>query len=118
MEIQRMTLDSEPLQAFRENMDDAMNTIVTNLKKKKLMEGTMTAKVKITLHEITTEDGEVAWEMKLEPEVSVKIGAKGKIKCGARAGIYAQFDDDGRAYIADRQISIEEVMDAEEQKGA
>ena len=108
-----LTIESEALAEFREKLSIALGVMVRSMKEKHLTEGTTTARIKILLLEETNkETGEIFWKMALEPDIDIKIGAKAKLECGQKAGIFAKFDEAGRAIIASNQISIDELLDA------
>jgi len=110
MKPQRLNLESEALNRFRENLDAALNVMIKRMSEKNLMEGTTTAKLKVLLIPGTDENtGEVFYKMEIEPEIDIKIGAKAKIECPVTAGIFAQFDKDGAVIVASQQISIDDL---------
>ena len=114
MKPQRLTLDSEALETFRNNLDAALNMMIRQMSLKDLMEGTTTAKLSVTLLPGTDENtGEVFYKMEIEPQIDVKIGAKAKIDCPVKAGIFAKFDKDGVVMVASEQISIDDLEEGE-----
>ena len=110
MKPQRLSLDSEALNRFRENLDAALTIMIRQMSEKNLMEGTTTAKLKVLLLPGTDENtGEVFYKMEIEPEIDIKIGAKAKIECPVTAGIFAKFDRQGAVMVASQQISIDDL---------
>jgi hypothetical protein len=92
-------------------MDAALNGIVTNLISKQLMEGTVTASIKITLYENRDhETGEIKRQMMIEPDVNMKIGAKLRLECSERGGIFLKQNAEGHNIIGDSQVSIDELL--------
>ena len=112
MDQQRLTLSSEALNDCRESMNAALTGTRTKLKEKKLREGTITAKIKIFMVDVTEkETGQVFTRLELEPDVGVKIGSKGKIDCQKVSGLYVEMDKEGIPVVASNQISMDELME-------
>ncbi len=111
MKPQRLTMDSEALEEFRQSMDAALEIVTCQLIRRKLKAGTVSAKVNIHIRERADDKtGEIYYEMVLEPNVSMKIGASDKLKCGTKAAIMKQ-DNDGRPIIASEQIGMDELIE-------
>ena len=111
MKPQQLTMNAECFDQFRNNFDAALNGIVNNLISKRLMEGEVTAKVKITLLETTDKDnGEIIRQLVVEPDVNMKIGAKLRLECSERGGIFLKQNAEGHNIIADNQVSIDELL--------
>lgn len=115
MKPHRLTMDSEMLGNFKESMNGALAMILNQLEEKNLSEGAISAKIKIKLMKKTDEDGALNNFIVLEPDISLKIGAKGKIECNTESAIM-QIDDEGIPIVASSQISIDELL--QEEKGA
>lgn len=110
MKPQRLNLESEALEEFRQSMDAALEIVTCQLIRKRLKAGTVSAKVNIHISERADDKtGEIFYEMILEPNVSMKIGASDKLKCGTKAAIMKQ-DNDGRPIIASEQIGMDELI--------
>ena len=111
MKPQRLNIESEALEEFRQSLNAALEIVACQLIKRKLQKGTVTAKVAITLDERTdAKTGEIYYDLVLEPGVSMKIGANDKLKCGAKSAIMKP-DNTGRPLIASEQIGMDEIMD-------
>ena len=106
-----LTMDSEALADFREKMDQCLALLVCRMKERKLTEGTLTGKVKVTIREAPDMLGQLHTMMELEPEVSVNMSAKGKVECEKQAGMFMQLDEEGRPVIGSCQVDIEELLE-------
>ena len=114
MKPQRLSLESEALEEFRANFDNALERLCEQIVKKKLTRGVVSAKVAITLTEnADKETGEIYYKMEIEPDVKRKLSADYKIPCGKKDGIIMQMDPYGRPMIADEQISFDDLIPEE-----
>ena len=110
MKPQRLNLDSEALEEFRQSLDAALEIVTCQLIRRKLQQGTVSAKIGVTIRERADDKtGEIYYEMVLEPGVNMKIGASEKLKCENKAAIMKQ-DVDGRTIIASQQIGMDELV--------
>ena len=110
MKPQRLNIESEALEEFRQSLNAALEIVTCQLIRKKLTKGTVSAKVGITIEEHADDKtGELYYQMILEPNVSMKIGASDSLKCGKKAAVMKQ-DGNGRPIIASKQIEIDEIM--------
>lgn len=110
MKPQRLNIESEALEEFRQSLNAALEIVTCQLIRRKLQKGTVSAKVAITIHERADDKtGEVYYQMELEPNVHMKIGASDSLKCGTKAAIMKQ-DAEGRPLIASEQISMDELI--------
>ena len=106
-----LTMDSEALADFREKMDQCLALLVCRMKERKLTEGTLTGKVKVTIREAPDMLGQLHTMMELEPEVSLNMSAKGKVECEKQAGMFMQLDEEGRPVIGSCQVDIDELLE-------
>lgn len=106
-----LTMDSEALADFREKMDQCLAVLVCRMKERKLTEGTLTGKLKVTITEAPDKLGQLHTMMELEPEVSVNMSAKGKVECEKQAGMFMQLDEEGRPVVGSCQVDIEELLE-------
>ena len=113
MKPQQFDISSEALDEFRDKMDAALAMVVRELKNKRLPEGTVTGKIKITLEKAADGNGEIATQMTLEPEVTINMSAKGKIECGRKAGLFTQLDENGNPVIGSCQMDIDDLLNGE-----
>ena len=117
MKPQVLDLNSEVFVEFLEKLNAALTVAMNQLLEKKLMAGTVSGKIKITLMENKDkETGEVRINPIFEPEVDMKIGAKGKLECSPVGGMILQKDRNGQNIIASNQVEIDDLL--REQKGA
>ena len=107
MDPQTLGLYSEPLQEFRENLDEMLRILVVNLTERSMEAGILTAKIKVTIDRPA--DGGYT-QMKIEPDIGLKIGAKGSKKCQKQEGIFLQYDAEGVPVIAGTQIGVDEYI--------
>ena len=119
MTPQELSIGNEIFTDMRIKMDAALNGVISNLIDKDLGSGKVTAKIDISLFKKTDkETGEVYYEPVFEPVVNFNIGGKGKIECSAPVGLIVKKTRCGKNYIGSNQISIDELIKEEEQKGA
>ena len=110
MKPQRLNLESEALEEFRQSLSAALEIVTCQLIRRRLNKGTVSAKVAITIEERADDKtGEIYYQMELEPSVNMKVGASDSLKCGKRLAIMKQ-DNDGRPMIASEQIGMDEIM--------
>ena len=110
MKPQRLNIESEALEEFRQSLNAALEIVTCQLIRRKLQKGTVSAKVAITIHERADDrTGKVYYQMELEPNVNMKIGASDSLKCGTKAAIMKQ-DAEGRPLIASEQIGMDELI--------
>ena len=64
------------------------------------------------------ETGEIYYEPVFEPVVNFNIGGKGKLECSAPVGLIVKKSKCGRNFIGSNQISIDDMIEEEEKKGA
>lgn len=111
MKPQRLNMESEALEEFRQSLNAALEIVACQLIRRNLTKGTVSAKVAITIEERADEKtGEVYYDMALEPGVSMKIGARDSLKCGTKKAIMKQ-DGQGRPLIASEQIGMDELIE-------
>lgn len=110
MKPQRLNIESEALEEFRQKLNSALEIMTCQLIWRKLKKGTVTAKVSITIGELTDPNGEIYYEMELEPTVNIKVGASEKLECGRKSTLMKQ-DNQGRPMIASAQIGMDELVD-------
>ena len=111
MKPQRLSIESEALEEFRQSLNAALEIVACQLIRRKLHKGVVSAKVAITLEErADTKTGEIYYDMELQPGVNMKIGASDKLECGKKSAIMKP-DETGRPLIASEQIGMDELMD-------
>ena len=109
MNAQVLSLNSEVLEEFRINLDGAIRVLAANLTEKDLATGTVTAKLEIDIRNAADNMLEMKM-MEIEPDISIKIGAKGKMKCSNQSGIFLKYDEDGLPIIGESQMTIDEFI--------
>lgn len=119
MKPKELSIYNEIFDDLRFKMDAALNAVITNLIEKDLGSGKVTAKIDITMHQKTDQEtGEVIYEPVFEPVVNVVVGAKGKLECSAPVGLIVKKSKCGKNFIGTNQVSFDDLMDEEDQKGA
>jgi hypothetical protein len=114
MKPQVFTLKSEILDEFRLKMDMALDTVSRLMIEKKLMSGTVDAKIQIDMQEKTDkETGEIYYDVEITPTVNMKIGAKGKLDCQTKKALMKQ-NRNKETVIASNQIEMDELMQQEQ----
>lgn len=110
MKAQELNLESEVLDEFREQFSETLALVVRELKLRRLYQGSITAKLDIRLEEHHTADGEIVRTMSIKPDLSMKLGAKAKVECKEKNGMYLQLDEDGKPIIGSCQVDIDELL--------
>ena len=119
MRPQILNMDSEVLEEFRNKFNSAIAAVIRNLIDKKLTAGTVTGKIDITIMEqVDKETGEVYWSPEIEPVVNMKVGAKGKLECGKKAGMILKITPCRAPVVASNQISFDEMIELERKGSA
>lgn len=113
MKPQELTLDCELFNEFREAMDKAIKNCMRQMVSRRLNTGTISGKIEITLTEGADENGEVIFHPEIEPDVAVKIGTKGNIKCQKKVGIIMKCSPDGFVVGTD-QVTMDELIRGKE----
>ena len=110
MKAQELNLNSEVLDEFREQFSETLALVVRELKMRGLYQGSITAKMDIKIEQHHTMDGEIVQVMSIKPDISMKLGAKAKVECKEKTGLYMQLDEEGRPVIGSCQIDIDELL--------
>ena len=111
MKPQRLNIESEALEEFRQSLNAALEIVACQLIKRKLQKGVVSAKVAITLDERTdAKTGEIFYDVALQPGVTMKIGASDKLDCGKKAAIMKP-DETGRPLSAREQIGMDDLIE-------
>ena len=110
MKPQTLTLDSEVLEDFRGNFDDTLAVLLREMRNRRLREGTITAKIDIEIKESADVNGEVIRMVNLVPEINMKMGAKAKVECEKRNGLFMQMNDEGVPVVGSCQMDIDELL--------
>lgn len=119
MTPQELSFATEIFTDLRIKMDAALNSVISNLIEKDLGSGKVTAKIDVSLFKKTDkETGEIYYEPVFEPAVNFNIGGKGKLECSAPVGLIVKKSKCGRNFIGSNQISIDDLIEEEEKKGA
>ena len=110
MKPQRLSIESEALEEFRQRLSAALEIVTCQMVRMDMMEGVVSAKIKIRLEaKIDEKTGELYHLMELEPSVGMKIGASDKMEVG-KTGCIMKVDAEGRPVIASNQIGMDEIM--------
>lgn len=117
MKPQELTIDSEVFEELRDELSAAINQVIDQLISKRMKKGTVGAKIGITIQEhFDADTGEVTYMPVFEPGISMKMGMQDGGKLSKRCGLFLRKSPCGTNFIADNQISMDELMD--DQKGA
>ena len=114
MKPQTLTIDSEVLEDFRDNFDGTLAVLLREMRNRRLREGTITAKIDIEIKENPDVNGEVIRMVNLVPEISMKMGAKAKVECAKKYGLFMQVNDDGVPVVGSCQMDIDELLNKED----
>lgn len=121
MKPQILNLDSEVLDEFRTYFNAAISSLIRDMVEKDLTAGEVSGKIKIEIRKkVDKETGEIFLMPKITPDVHMKVGEKGKIKCATMEGFIMRTTPGGRTVVASNQITIDDLMEADgvEVKGA
>lgn len=110
MTPQHLTLSSEPLEEFKDGLNAILSTLINSLIERDLETGEVTAKIKVTVKTTQQQDGTMLHMLKFDPELKMKIGAKGQVKCKSQNGILMKYDRDGNIIIGERQMEIDDYI--------
>ena len=114
-----LSLNCEALDEFRTNLDEILKLLINNLVERNLRTGTVNAKIKVTIENATDGSGAPVHQLKLEPDLWLKIGAKGQMKCKAQSGLLMKYTEDGEPVIGPSQISVDEyIRELDERRNA
>lgn len=103
-------LNCEPLHEFRVNMDAILKALINSLVERDLTTGEVSAKVKVTVKPRPEPDGTVLHMLTIEPDLKMKIGAKGAVKCDPQSNIFMKYDRDEKIIIGEKQMDIDEFI--------
>lgn len=113
MKPQELELNCELFNEYRDALDAAIKNCVRQLVLKGLDAGTVTGKIEIKLNQAADANGEVIFYPEIEPEVTLKIGAKGKIDCGKKQG-FAMKCAGGNFIVGTDQVTMDELIAGQE----
>ena len=114
--MEQLSLGNKIFADTRIMLDAYMNMLIRTIIEKDLYSGSVGLKIDVDIKRKVTDDGEIIYEPEFEPKVSIKVGASGSDKCHVKKGLIMKSSHDGKNYVCENQISMEEV--ANEQKGA
>ena len=115
MKIHELDFDSPVFTKLKAMLSMHITNTVKRMDSKNLSEGTVSAKIKISLMQTVDENGEIHSTALFEPKVTAKVGDSSEDKCGATGGrIVVQAD--GSVLIGSEQVTMDELMD--DRKGA
>ena len=110
MKPQTLTIDSEVLEDFRGNFNTTMAVLLREMRSRRLREGTITAKLDIEIEEHADANGEIIRLVNIVPEINMKMGAKAKVECKKRNGLFMQMNDEGVPVVGNCQMDIDELL--------
>ena len=111
MKQHELDIDSVIFTELRNRLSMTIADTVKQMKVKNLREGTVTAKIKISVLSSIDENGEVHSSAIFEPKVTEKIGRTEEDKCGTTGG-RVTIGDDGEVLIGSEQVTMDELMEA------
>lgn len=110
MKAEGLSLGCEALEEFRKDFDYMLKSIVKEMTIRDLKDGTISAKIKVTMETGIDITGQVNNMLSIEPDVSMKIGSSGKLKGRKQNGLFLQYTKDGAPVIGESQVSIDEYI--------
>ena len=110
MKPQTLKIESEALEDFRDNFNGALATLVREMQTRRLNEGTISAKLDIQIQSVPNEDGEIVRMLNITPAVDIKMGAKAKVECQKKLGLFCQMNEDGVPVVGSCQMDIDELL--------
>jgi hypothetical protein len=114
--MKQLSLGNKIFADTRIMLDAYLNMLIRTIIEKDLHSGSVGLKINVDIKTQVTDDGEIIYVPEFEPKVSIKVGASGSDKCHVKKGLIMKRSHDGKNYLCDNQISMEDV--AKEQKGA
>ena len=119
MKPAELSIGTEIFTDLRIKLDTALNAVVSNLISKDLGSGKVTARIGVEIFKKTDkETGEIYYEPVFKPEVSLNIGGRGKMDCSAPVGLILKKSKCGRNFIGTNQITMNDMLDDQEQEEA
>lgn len=118
MEAQELSLKSEIFEEFNVMLNHAIKAILDQIIAQNVKAGSIAAKIDISMQYHTDENGEIHYTPKIEPRVSMKIGAKDDFKMKPQHDFILQSDGRGSYLVATHQMDIDELMKERKRKGA
>ena len=110
MKIHELNIDSPVFAQLRDMLSLSVADAVKKMSTKNLAEGTVSAKIKISMMQSIDENGEIHRTAVFEPKVTQKIGSSAEDKLGATGG-QISFGDDGQLLIGSEQVTMDELME-------
>lgn len=114
--MEQLSLGNKIFANTRIMLDAYLNTLIRTIIEKDLSSGSVGLKIDVDIMKKVTDDGEIIYVPEFEPKVSMKVGGSINDKCHVKKGLIMKRSHDGKNYVCENQISMEEV--ANEQKGA
>lgn len=113
MKPQTLTIDSEVMEDFREKFNQTIAVLLRSMRNRQLREGTITAKLDIEIEESADVNGEVIRMVNIVPEINMKMGAKAKVECAKKNGLFMQVNEEGVPVVGSCQMDIDELLEKE-----
>ena len=114
--MEPLSIENKVFNDTRIMLDAYLNMMIRMMIEKDLPSGSVGLKINMDIMKQVTDDGEIIYVPEIEPKVSVKVGASGSDKCHVKKGLIMKRSHDGKNYVCENQISMDDV--AKEQKGA
>lgn len=110
MAAQEISLNHEALDEFRTCLDATIKKLISVMIDKNMMTGEVTGKIKITAEVSDSTNSLPAYKLSIEPDVKMKIGAKGQMKCKKQEGLFLKFGLEGEAIVGEKQLDIDGLL--------
>jgi len=110
MKPQTLTIESEVLEDFRTNFNGTLAVLLREMRSRRLREGTITAKIDIEIDEHADVNGEILRMVNIVPEINMKMGAKAKVECKKKNGLFMQMNEEGVPVVGNCQMDIDELL--------
>ena len=114
--MEPLSIENKVFNDTRIMLDAYLNMMIRMMIEKDLPSGSVGLKINVEIMKKVTDDGEIIYVPEIEPKVNVKVGASGSDKCHVKKGLIMKRSHDGKNYVCENQISMDDV--AKEQKGA
>jgi len=115
MKIHELSIKSPVFAQLRDMLNLNLVDAVKRMTSKNLSEGSVSAKIKISMMQTVDENGEIHCTAVFEPKVTSKIGDSSEDKCDTTGGKIT-INNEGQLLIGSEQVSMDELL--EDQKGA
>ena len=118
MKTQELTISGEMFEELRTNIDVAMRILINRMITAKINKGSVSAKIAITMKEFIDDNGEIVRMPEIDYNIGMGMSEKDSMKGNIQRGLFLQRCAEGRLMVGSQQVSMEELMTAQEEAEA